>query len=164
MRNLKPLGIESKLAVSGRSRSMRDRVLSIVLAIIIMGALGVLGYIILTPVVGEKLTEFYVLGLGGEAADYPTQLRVGEEGRVTLGIINREHETAGYLVKVTINGRNNNQAGPIELADNEKWEGIVSFTPARVGEHQKVEFVLYKNGQSEPYLKLHLWVDVKAGK
>ena len=144
-----------------RGRSFIDKILSIVLIATILGAIGVLGYIIATPKIGDTFTEFYVLGLKGEAADFPTQLRVGEEGRVIVSIINREYETVGYLVKVTIDGKNNNQAGPIELAANEKWEEIVSFTPARVGDYQKVEFVLYKNGQSEPYLKLHLWIDVR---
>jgi uncharacterized membrane protein len=29
-----------------------------------------------------------------------------------------------------------------------------------VGEKQRVEFMLYKDDGAEPYLKLHLWIDV----
>ena len=48
------------------------------------------------------------------------------------------------------------------LEHDEKWEETVSFTPARVGDNQKTEFLLYKNEESEPYLEpLHLWVNVK---
>jgi uncharacterized membrane protein len=47
------------------------------------------------------------------------------------------------------------------LADKEKWEKQVSFTPTSVGENQKVEFLLYKGGQVEPYLSLRLLIDVK---
>jgi hypothetical protein len=30
-----------------------------------------------------------------------------------------------------------------------------------MGDNQKVEFLLYKNGSAEVYQDLHLWVDVK---
>ena len=140
---------------------LRDRVLSIILIIIIMGALGALGYIILAPKVGEKSTEFYVLGLGGEAAGYPTDLSVGEEGRVIAGIINREHKTVNYRVEMRIDGVRNNEVGPLELEHDEKWEEIVSFTSDRVGDGQKVEFLLYKDEESESYQNLYLWVNVK---
>ena len=143
-----------------RGKSFIDKMLSIILVAAILGAIGTLGYGIATPGVGEKFTEFY-LGAEGKAIDYPRELRVGEEGRVMVGIINREHEIVSYWVKVRIDGVSNNQAGPLELGHDEKWEEIVSFTPDRVGETQKVEFLLYKNGESEPYLKLHLWIDVK---
>lgn len=59
-----------------------------------------LGYIIATPQAGERFTEFYILGLEGRAERYPTQLMVGEEGKVRVGIIDREHETASYWVEV----------------------------------------------------------------
>ena len=140
---------------------MWDRVLSIILVITIMGALGALGYVIATPKVGEKFTEFYVLGLEGKATDYPRELRVGEEGRVLVGITNRERETVNYWVEVRIDGVRNNQVGPLELEHDEKWKEIVSFTPHRAGDNQTVEFLLYKNGEGKPYLKLHLGVNVK---
>jgi uncharacterized membrane protein len=127
------------------------------------GALGTLGYVIATPRVGERFTEFYILGLEGRAEDYPRELRVGEEGRVIVGIINREHETVSYRVEVRIEGVINNEVGPIALEHDEKWREIVSFTPHRAGDGQKVEFLLYKNGEVEPYLRLHLWLDVTEG-
>ena len=63
-------------------------------------------YVIVTPKEGEKFTEFYVLGSGGKAEDYPTNLKVGED--------------------------------------------------------QKLEFLLFKDGleETEPYRSLHLWLDV----
>ena len=140
---------------------MRNRVLSIILVITIMGALGALGYVIATPKVGEKFTEFQVLGLEGEATAYPRELKVGEEGRVIVGIINREHETVSYRMEVKIDGVRNNQTGPLELEHDERWEEIVSFTPDRVGDGQKVEFLPYKDEESESYQNLHLWVNVK---
>ena len=50
----------------------------------------------------------------------------------------------------------------ITLAHEEEWEQEVSFTPTRAGPDQKVEFLLYKEGVNEPYLRLHLWLDVEG--
>ncbi|MBA7528852.1 hypothetical protein ES705_21044 [subsurface metagenome] len=51
-----------------------DRMLSVILALTILGALGMLGYAIAGPRVGERFTEFYIEGLEGKAADYPKEL------------------------------------------------------------------------------------------
>jgi len=138
-----------------------DRTLSVILALTILGALGMLGYAIAGPRVGERFTEFYIEGLEGKAADYPKELVLGEEGKVIVGIINREHETVTYQVEVAIDGVKNNEVGPVTLDHDGEWEEIVGFTPERAGDTQKVEFLLYKQGQSEVYQRLHLWVDVR---
>ncbi len=56
---------------------MWDRVLTVTLVIIALGGLGMLGYIIATPKVGETFTEVYLLGPEGKAIDYPEELKVG---------------------------------------------------------------------------------------
>lgn len=144
-----------------RGQRLADKVLSIVLIAAIAGAIGTVSYAAATPRVGEKFTEFYALGSESSVIEYPTELRVGEEGRVIVGIINREQETVNYWVEVRIDGVEENRTGLLELEHDEKREESVSFTPDRAGDSQKVEFLLYKGGESEPYLKLHLWVDVK---
>ena len=128
----------------------------------ILGAIGVLAYTIANPKVEDNFTEFYVLGLEGEAIDYPKELSVGEEGRVIVAIINHEHATIDYRLEVKIDGTRDSQIGPLMLEDGERWEEIVSFTPDRAGDNQKVEFLLHRNGEVEPYLELHLWVNVEA--
>ena len=138
-----------------------DRMLSVILALTILGALGMLGYAIAGPRVGERFTEFYIEGLEGKAIDYPEELVIGEEGKVIVGIINREHETVTYRVEVTIDGVQNNEVGPVALDHDGEWEKIVGFTPNKAEDNQKVEFLLYKQGQNEVYQRLHLWVDVR---
>jgi uncharacterized membrane protein len=66
-----------------------------------------------------------------------------------------------YQVKIKIDGIGNSQTGPVELAKNERWEEIVSFTPSKAGDNQVVEFLLFKNGENEPYRDASLEVDVK---
>lgn len=150
-----------------RQESRLDRALSIVLILAIVGAIGTLGYVIASPRVGERFTEFYILGLEGKAEGYPTELTVGEEGRVILGITNREHEIMGYEVKIKVDGVLQRRIGPIELAHEQGWREQVGFVPQEPGEDQKVQFVLYKirtlGTEDEPGPTLHLWIDVKEG-
>jgi len=154
-------GIEFHLVLPSWRIGIGDKALSIILVLAILGALGVAGYVIATPKAEDKFTDFYILGLQEQAADYPKELRVGEEGRVIVGIANHEYETVSYRIEVRINGTRNNEVKPIVLEHNEKWEEIVSFSLSEPGEDQKVEFFLYKNGEVEPCFKpLHLWVDV----
>lgn len=138
-----------------------DKVLSGILVMSVLGALGTLVYTVATPKVGESFTEFYLLGLSGQAKDYPARLGVGEVGKVVMGIVNREHEIATYRVEVRMDGVISNQVGPLTLEADETWQEIVAFTPARAGDRQKVEFLLYKQGQSEIYQSLHIWLDVR---
>lgn len=154
-------GIEFHLVLPSWRIGIGDKALSIILVLAILGALGVIGYVIATPKAGDKFTDFYILGLKEQAADYPKELVVGEEGRVIVGVANHEYETVSYRIEVRINGTRNNEVKLIVLEHNEKWEEIVSFSPSEPREDQKVEFFLYKNGEVEPCLKpLHLWVDV----
>ena len=138
-----------------------DRALSAILAVSILAAVGTIAYVMVTPKTGEKFTEFYILGLDGKAEGYPTELTVGEEGKLILGIVNHEQEEEIlYRVQILINGEENNTIGPLRLENDEKWEEETSFTPREAGDDQKVEFVLYKQEQQEPSSSLHLWIDV----
>ena len=154
-------GIEFQMRLPGWGGGSWNRGISIVLTLTILGALGMLGYAIASPKIGERFTEFYIEGLGGKAADYPEELVVGREGKVIVGIINREQETVTYRVEVAIDEVKNNEVGPVALDHDEKWEEIIGFTPGKAGDNQRVEFLLYRQGQDEVYQRLHLWVDVR---
>ncbi len=54
--------------------SKADKILTTILIISIVLALSVTVYVIITPKEGEKFTEFYVLGPGGMAEEYPIKL------------------------------------------------------------------------------------------
>lgn len=144
-----------------RGQSVVDRVLSVVLVLAIVGAIGTLGYVIATPKVGERFTEFYILGLQGKAEAYPTNLKLGEKGKIILGIVNHEQEEMNYQVKVIVDGTEegvkiwledeNKESTPIAnntinieaLANEEKWERNLLFEPLQKGERQKLEFLLF---------------------
>ena len=124
-----------------------------------MLALSVTVYVIVTPKEGEKFTEFYVLGPGGMAEDYPTNLTVGEEGEVIIGVVNHEYAAVTYQLELKVNGGVIDQKS-IVLTHNETWESPFTFRATKAGDDQKLEFLLYKDGVKEVYRSLHLWMDV----
>jgi len=153
--------IQFQVKMPGWGKGAWDRVFAILLALAVLGALGLLGYFAATPKLGETFTEFYVLGQEGKSTNYPRELNVGEEGRVIVGIVNHEEKKVSYRVEVVIAGKRCTEVGPVVLADEQKWEGEVGFVSETSSEDQKVEVLLYKDGEVEPYLgPLYLWVNV----
>lgn len=149
----------------GWSGSKLDKALSLVLAASIIGTVAVLIYVVAFPKMGEKFTEYYILGPGGKAIDYPKELTIGETGKVIVGVVNHEQKTTTYRVEVRINDVKNIEAGPVVLENDAKWEDTLGFTPNTIGENEKVEFLLYKDSSTGPSVEqLHLWINVKGKK
>ena len=136
------------------------KTLSIILVVTIIGAIGTLGYVIIKPKVEEAFTEFYVLGPEGEAAGYSRDMVVGEEGKVILGIINREHRTVSYQIEVVVDGVEQPEPEAIVLEHNEKREVEVSFRVELPGANQRVEFRLYNGETGALSRSLHFDVNV----
>ena len=112
------------------------------------------------PKTGQTFTEFYILAADG-STNYPRTIRAGTAGKVTLGIVNHEAKTTNYTVSITVAGSKVNTYGPITLGAEEKWEQPVTFTPGTAGTQQEVDFILYKNDGTAPYMQpLRLWIDV----
>lgn len=149
---------------SWRESSLGDRLLGLGLVLAVVGAVGVLIYVIQTPRTGEQFTEFYVLGPEGKAENYPDFVIQGEPEVVRLGIINEEGQAIEYRVEVRIDGEVTNSLGSVSLEDKAKWEQDVSFIPRKAGQRQKVEFLLLIGQDTEPYRSLHLWIDVEAAR
>jgi uncharacterized membrane protein len=106
-------------------RNVLDRAVSIILAMALLGAMVILVYVVASPKVGERFTEFYIVG----AERWPDEIAVGEEATVVLGIINREHDTMGYRVEAWVRGSLLTATDPIELDHGKTWEGQISFVP-----------------------------------
>ena len=127
-----------------------------------LAAIGAIVYVTIFPTPGERFTEFYVVGVEGKAEGYPRELVIGEEGRVCLGIVNHEYQVMSYLVVIRIDGIQNEEIGPVLLEHEEEWKQEVGFIPEKTGENQGVEFLLFKEGEGEPYRSLGpLPLDVK---
>jgi len=144
-----------------REMNGSDRIMSVGLVACIVVAGGLTAHFASIPRVGERFTEFYVLGPGGKIEGYPTSMMLGESGTVILGVVNHEYDEVAYRIVIRLDGETVGTMGGIELEHEGKWEQNFTFTPDRAGENLKLEFLLYKEGADEPYRSLHLWVTVR---
>ena len=162
--------------------------LLIILIVVTSCALAILGYTLAAPKIGERFTQFYVLGINDKPEDYPTEYFMNNGkiteviygngtvdaksgfGTVTLEIVNHEQQTVVYTVKMTINGEpinievngtNTDVLGPIELKQGEKWENEIGIIPNYTGNNQKVELLLFKGTETAAESSLYLWINVK---
>ena len=126
-------------------------------------------WVFLVPSPDEFMTEFYLLGKGGLAEDFPRQAAVGEPLAVTLGLANRERQAETYRVEVWAQDSWDETrrqqvaaAGPFGLDKGESLEQPLEWQMPWAGEDQQVEFLLYAGDQPEPYRHLRLWLNVSA--
>jgi uncharacterized membrane protein len=137
-----------------------DKILTGVLILSIILAIGTLIYVITVPKVGEKFTEFYILGPDGKADNYPTSLKSDVVSNITVGIVNHEYSSANYTLQIDLD-KSILTSKELILGNNETWERNVTFLPNKMGADMKLEFLLFKeNNLSVPYRDLHLWVNV----
>lgn len=102
-----------------------DRVVSVSVAIVFLGAILALAYAVASPKQGERYTEFYILG----AQSRPRELSAGTEAILTLGVVNREGERMSYSINVMVGESLLTTAGLFELDNGQNWENEVRFAP-----------------------------------
>ena len=83
-----------------KSENKLDKALTVILAAVIIIAVAFLVYVIITPKIGERFTEFYLLGTDGNATGYPSNLTIGENESLTIGIVNHEYKTVNYTLEI----------------------------------------------------------------
>jgi len=138
--------------------SKTRKILTIILILSIILAISTAVYIIFKPNQNGS-TEFNLLSPGGNASVYPTNLTVGQNGTVILGIVNNESKTVNYHLVVNSNGVVISEQN-LTLTNGEKNEIPYTFTAGSAG-YKKIEFLLYKMpDNTNIYRSLHLFVNV----
>jgi uncharacterized membrane protein len=135
-----------------------DKILSVLLVVALLAAVGSVGYVLAVPKQDQQFTEFYILAINGRAEDYPSQVVAGETLEIAVGIVNHEDMTISYRVDVLINGIEDSRINTAQLTNDAEWEAIVSLVLDSPGEDQKIEFWLYEAGESEPYFEEPLFI------
>jgi len=155
-----------------------DKILTACLTMSIGIAGATLAYVLTSPELRERFTEFYLLGPGGNASGYPTALNISQRGSVILGIVNHEAMSVSYTVRIDLVGvrvsfnatsgsnetvevnRTTWSTFNVTLADGRNWTQPYTFQINDTG-LWKVQFLLFKDGDvSSAYRKLHLYVTV----
>lgn len=142
-------------------------ILTLMLAALLIASLAGVVYIALTPSTEEDAyTEFYIMGSGGNASNYPTNLSIGETGELIVGITNNEHREMTYTV-VLVLGDEPVAERTVDVGDGRTWKDEVQFSPEEAGEKQ-LDVLLYIGGDAdldaEPYRELQLTIHVSEGK
>lgn len=137
------------------------RYLSLVLFLVLaVSVAGVMYVAVNPPPATEAYTEFYVLGPGGNATEYPSNLSVGETGTVIVGTTNHEHQSTDYTVEMRLDDRLV-QERQLSLGTGETWEAKLSFTAREPGERQ-LRLQLFRDGETGVYRTLRVRVNVSA--
>lgn len=143
--------------------SATSSALTIALLIALIALVGATIYIAVSPKIGERFTEFYILGPEGKAYNYPTNLTVGQEATVIIGVVNHEYEEVSYRIEVRLDNETLDVIDGIRLAHGESWHYNYTFSINKPVERAKLEFILYREGLEGPYRTLWLWITVREG-
>ena len=138
----------------------RTKVLTSILAVALILAVGGTILIVAFPQPSEPFTELYLLGPGGKAAGYPTNLSVGQTGNVTVAVVNHENANVDYRLVATLNNTTISTK-TFSLANNQKWQDSISFTPTTRGAGQKMQVDLFKGSDANVYRSVYLFLTVK---
>ena len=133
---------------------------SVVLMVIILGAIGILVYFASHPQPADAYTEFYLSPVTGEDLSYLSTLHPGQEAEVDVEIVSHELTTADYQIDMLLNDNSYKELDEISLQPGGNYIQMVSFVFNETGQKQQVEFILYKDGIT--YLQpLYFWVNVE---
>jgi len=152
------------------SENRVDKALTFILAIAIIIAIASVVYVIAVPKAGERFTEFYLLNTDRQADNYPTNLTVGEEASVIIGVVNHEYRTITYTIGIWLINQTtilnestqeneaiythawfmdmltvtlNHTAIDIDTQWKPQWEYNYTFSIDKPGEQVKLAFLLF---------------------
>jgi uncharacterized membrane protein len=163
----------SSAAVANRARALWPqgerrvpRALIIFVALSVLFSASVLVYSLRAPEPQEGYTEFYLLGPGGTMQGYPTEFSVGQQKSVTVAIANHENRDENYTLVVNLtDGQTSTTmySGHQTVLNGQTAEKNISLTPDRVGNNQRIYFLLYlDNVTPSPYRQTYLLVNVTS--
>jgi uncharacterized membrane protein len=106
-------------------------------------------------------TEFYVLGAGGMAEDYPHEAMAGAPLQVTLGIRNNDSRAASYRVEARVGSATVASIDAIQVAPGQLWEQPLRYTLAQAGDDQQIDILLFRENETQAHRRLQLWINVR---
>jgi uncharacterized membrane protein len=114
-------------------------------ALLLIGAVVVARYGALNQPT-EGFTQLWLQQVAGAAP-----------GTVRLGVSNEEQQPVRYVLRMSAGERVLAEWDDIELQPGARWENTETL-PADLGAGLPVEAALYREGEAEPYRRVHLWL------
>ena len=158
-----------------------EYILTILLGILLISSIFLTVYLINTPKVGARFTEFYILNEDYKAYDYPTNPYVNKSNILIIGVRNYEYKPLNYRVWVFLSNKTYDYNYSLNITPEDRWNGTLSyntsltreiflrhnetifiplnFTVDSIGKH-KIVFILSANNSNKVYRSLHLGVNV----
>jgi uncharacterized membrane protein len=156
--------LRMKIEIMKKPESKIDRVFAVLLVLLIITSVVGLAHIIGNQKEREHFTEFYILGANKTADGYPTDLVLGKNETVVVGIVNHEYRPVDYTMEMRLENQSLRlleDQKQISIAHNMSWIEPVTFTPPFKGNNMKLEFLLFNETEKQtPYRNLHLWINV----
>lgn len=106
----------------------------------------------------ETATIFSILDLNGTDKDFPTTVHLGMPATVLARIENHEQRPTTYILQVRLDGAVLSSE-EVFVEEGAQWEQPIAFTPDRLGALLKLDYILFKDRETEtPYKSFTLWV------
>ncbi len=113
-----------------------------------------------TPKPDQLLTELYMVGPDGIAANYPRNVVANQPFTLIIGVANYEGEDLTYSIQAQINGRTLAGTAPFTLNNGQSISLGMNLTASTPGDQQLIEILLLRDNQT--YRRLYLWLNVKS--
>jgi len=130
------------------------------LLIAVIVSIGLLAFIITTPIAEEGFTKFYIREPELDEEGISQEL-VLVENRIIIGIVNFENKATIYSIEIENDSEIVQEIGPISLNHRGQWEETIILSPREFNVDQIFEFLLYRDNYSKPYHSLLLQLHAK---
>ncbi len=159
----------------------RSLLLNGAVALSLVFALGAAGVVAFVPSPGTPYTEFYLLTQNENgrfvADDYPTDITVGENRRMYVGVTNEENRQMNYTIIVEIQRVRTSgdettvvltreiDRMTVRLEDGQRWRSSHEMPSRVVGEDLRLTYLLFRGqppaetNSETAYRTAHLWID-----
>jgi uncharacterized membrane protein len=139
----------------------RKTIISLLASII-----GSLALILLIGLTGptEKYTEFFLLDSQYQLGIGRNRYALGESLPLNFVVINHEGKTELYHLLLIDNHNAIMHIASVQLGDRQQWNQPFQLDLTELGDNKIFRFVLYREGDNEPYRSLQIVITVSESK
>ena len=159
-------------------RKTEENLIFIAVAVSTMIVVSMLLYTAVTGPPKESFSVIAILGPSGKAADYPTEVKVGDTIDLYVLVENHENRVEYYVVKYKLGDVNtvitDNQPASLStvksyqkiLPDKESWQFSIDVSIGEKGDNYRLILELWKYNENIGELKyagnwVQVWLDVR---